>query len=110
MLPVIAFILQNAGCAVQYFDTTTQTEHLWGFGHFKMKTLAPTEQVQATVKGVEIIGASIKAGADDYHLMFGWNSTTQMNVLSEGASVRLEWPNSSLFSVRVGSKPPFSGQ
>jgi hypothetical protein len=99
--------LVSEGCAVQYYDKATQTEHLWGVGHFKMKAAPPNEGVQATVKGVEVLGASIKFGDDDTHLMVGWNKTSQLAVVSEGASVRLEWPNSDMFSVRVGSLPPF---
>lgn len=95
------------GCAVQYYDKATQTEHLWGIGHFKMQVKPPNEGVQAIVKGNEVLGVSVKVGADDYHMLFGWNRTAQMSVVSEGASVRLEWPTSDMFSVRVGSRPPF---
>lgn len=107
MLMVIIQILLNAGCAVQYFDITTQTEHLWGFGHLRMKAVPANEGVQAVVKGTEILGASVKLGAEDYQLMFGWDRTSQMKLVSEGTSLRLEWPDSDMFKVRVGTSPPF---
>ena len=92
---------------MQYYDIATQTEHLWGLGHFRMQVKSPNEGVKAIVKGSNVIGASVKMGADDYHMLFGWNSTSQISVVSEEASVRLEWPTSDMFSVRVGSRPPF---
>jgi|WetSurMetagenome_2_1015567.scaffolds.fasta_scaffold145823_2 hypothetical protein len=96
-----------AGCAVQYYNPVTQIDHLWGFGHLKMKVAPPSEGVQATVKGAAVLGVSVKIAADDTHLAVGWDKTSQMLVMSEGASVRLEWPKNDLFSVRVGSRPPF---
>jgi hypothetical protein len=105
LLLLMLFI--NSSCAVQYYDKTTQTEHLWGIGHFKMKVAPPIEGLQAVFKSNEVVGASVKVGADDSHLVLGWNNASQMYVVNESASVRLEWPNSDMFSVRVGSKPPF---
>ena len=78
------------GCAVQYYDPITQTDHLWGFGHFRMKVAPASEGVQAIVKSATVVGANVKVAADDTHLMVGWNKSTQMAVMSEGASVRLE--------------------
>ena len=92
---------------MQYYDPATQTEHLWGVGHFKMKVAPPNEGVQAIVKGATVVGASVKIAPDDKHVVIGLDKTSQMAVVSEGASVRLEWPTNDLFSVRVGSQPPF---
>ena len=30
-------IVFASGCAVHYYDKETGTEHLWGFGHLRMK-------------------------------------------------------------------------
>jgi hypothetical protein len=100
-------IVVYAGCAVQYYDPATQTEHLWGVGHFKMKVAPANEGVQATVKGATVVGASVKIAPDDSHVVVGLDKTSQMVVVGEGASVRFEWPTNDLFSVRVGSRPPF---
>jgi hypothetical protein len=100
-------ILVYGGCAVQYYDPATQTDHLWGLGHFKMKVAPANEGVQAVVKGATVLGASVKIAPDDKHVVLGWDNTSQMIVMSEGASVRLEWPTNDPFSVRVGSRPPF---
>jgi hypothetical protein len=100
-------IIMHWGCAVQYYDPATQTEHLWGVGHFKMKVAPVSEGIQAIVKGATVVGASVKIAPDDNHVVIGLDKTSQMAVVSEGASVRLEWPTNDLFSVRVGSRPPF---
>ena len=100
-------IVFYGGCALHYYDPVTQTDHLWGVGHFKMKVAPANEGVQAIVKGATVVGASVKIASDDTHVVVGWDTTSQIAVMSEGASVRLEWPTSDLFSVRVGSRPPF---
>lgn len=106
LLLLLLAIVVFEGCAVQYYDPATQTDHLWGVGHFKMKVAPANEGVQATVKGATVVGASVKIAPDDTHMVVGYDQTSQMAVASEGASVRLEWPTNDLFSVRVGSKPP----
>lgn len=76
------------GCAVQYYDPVTHTDHLWGFGHFRMKVAPASEGVQAIVKGATVVGASVKIAPDDTHLAVGWDKSTQMAVMSEGAGER----------------------
>ena len=39
-----------SGCAIHYFDAETGTEHLWGFGHLKMKVGELREGLQAVVR------------------------------------------------------------
>ena len=95
-----------AGCAVHYFDKKTGTEHLWGFGHMKMKIAPQNEGVQAVVKGTETLGFNLAAGQEDYHIGLGWDYRRQI-VVSSNASVRLEWPTGDFFNVRAGSIPPF---
>ena len=100
-------MMEQSGCALHYYDPATQTEHLRGLGHMRMKVAPAHEGVQAVVKGTTVVGASVKIAPDDNHLAVGFDKSTQMAVVSEGASVRLEWPASDPFSVRVGSRPPF---
>jgi len=96
-----------SGCAIQYYDSATQTEHLWGFGHMKMRVAPPVDGVQALYKGKEVIGASIGFGGVDDHFLLGWNSYKQLTIIGKSTSIRLEWPDSDLFNVRVGTCPPF---
>jgi hypothetical protein len=72
-----------------------------------MKVAPANEGVQAIVKGATVVGASVKIAPDDTHVAVGWDRSSQIAVISEGASVRLERPRNDLFSVRVGSRPPF---
>ncbi len=104
---IVLASVMTSGCAVQYYDKATQTEHLWGIGHMKMKVSPANEGVMAIVKSTEIVGASIMFGNDESHILLGWNNFTRLYITSESASVRLLWPSSDLFSVRVGSRPPF---
>ena len=94
------------GCAVHYFDPKSGTEHLWGFGHLKMKALPSNEGLQAIVKGTETLGLNLAAGPDDYHIGVGWNYYRRMDI-SSNAAVRIEWPTSDFFNIRIGTKPPF---
>lgn len=99
--------LVATGCALQYYDKKTGTEHLWGFGHLKMKAAPPNEGVQAVVKGTETFGFNLAAGQEDYHIGLGWDYRRRI-VISSNAAVRLEWPSSDFFRVRVGTVPPFA--
>lgn len=95
------------GCAVHYYDKKNGTEHLWGFGHLKMKAPRPDEGVQALVTGTETLGFAIGAGEEEYHIGVGWDYRRRI-VISSNATVRLEWPNGDFFNVRVGTVPPFA--
>ena len=103
--PIILGLL--TGCALHYYEPKSGTEHLWGFGHMKMKVLPSNEGVQATVKGVETLGFNLALGKEDYHLGVGWDYRRRMDIGSN-AAVRIEWPNSDFFNIRVGTKPPFA--
>ena len=95
-----------SGCALHYYDRASGTEHLWGFGHMKMKVVPSNEGVQAVVKGTEMLGINAAAGQEDFHIGLGWDYCRRI-VISSNAAVRLEWPNGDFFNVRVGTVPPF---
>lgn len=99
--------LALSGCAIHYYDPESGTEHLYGFGHMRMRVSEPVEGVRATVKSTEVLGASIGVSKDDRHIVAGWNRRTRLDAIDENTSVRFEWPTSDLFDVRVGSDPPF---
>ena len=98
--------LVAAGCAVHYFDSKTGTEHIWGFGHLKMKSAAANEGLKAIVRGTDTLGISVGRGDDKGYLTLGWSSRQTLDIVSEDTAVRLEWPSSDFFSVRVGSELP----
>lgn len=103
----IMVIMSQGGCAVHYYDEKTATEHLWGFGHMKMKLSVPQEGVKAAIKGTEIYGIGISKGKEDLFLMGGWSRQTEVEVIDENASVRIEWPTNNFYNIRVGTRPPF---
>lgn len=100
-------IMSNTGCAIHYYDEDTGTEHLWGFGHMKMKVSIPEEEIQATVHGVKICGLGFSKSPEDFSLITGFYNKTRMEIIAEDTSFRLEWPTNDLFYVRVGKSPPF---
>lgn len=106
-LILVAVPLVLTGCAVHYYDRKTGAEHLWGFGHLKMKIPPPSEGVQAVVRGHETLGLDIGGGEDDYRIALGWQRRRQI-VVSSNAAVRFEWPNGDFFNVRVGTLPPWA--
>lgn len=101
----ILLLLAVSGCAVRYYDRSNGTEHLWGFGHLKMKVSPSQEGLTAVVKGNETLGVDLGIGEDDYRLALGWQYRRQI-IVSSNASVRFEWPSADFFQVRVGSAPP----
>ncbi len=103
----IMIIIFQAGCAVHYYDEKTATEHLWGFGHMKMKLSAAEEGVKAAVSGTEILGLGVSKSRENLSLLGGWSRQTELEVVDENASVRIEWPTNDFYKIRVGTRPPF---
>jgi hypothetical protein len=99
-------LVAASGCGLHYYDAKTGTEHLWGFGHLRMRVQPPTNAVQAVVKGYSIVGAKVGGSADDLGLAVGYDSRRFIYVSPSNAAFRLEWPRASFFNVRVGSDPP----
>jgi hypothetical protein len=103
---MLLLLCQNTGCAVHYYDPETGTEHLWGFGHMRMRVPPPHEGVRAVVHGNQELGAGLNLGQLDYGVSVGWHNSRRLDVLEENASVFLEWPRHSFFHVRVGTNLP----
>ncbi len=98
--------LPLSGCAIHYFDPKTGTEHLWGFGHMKMKIGLPNEGLQAVVRGTDVLGISVGSTDRQSYLTAGWHHLQRLDVVTESTAVRFEWPNSDFACVRVGSEFP----
>ena len=104
---VVFFVLLNGGCAIHYFDSETGTEHIWGFGHMQMKVSPPNEGVRAIVRGTETVGVAVGVGEDESYALLGWQKLSNLYIVDSDTAVRLEWPSSDLFEVRVGTEFPF---
>ena len=99
-------LFAGSGCAIQYFDPETGTEHLWGFGHMRMKVGQADEGVRAVVTGTDTLGLSAGSVASERRITLGWERLSQVRVLDSDTSVRLEWPSADVFSIRLGSAFP----
>lgn len=109
-VPVLLLILISLwvipGCALHYFDEKTGTEHVWGIGYMKMKATKPNEGLQTVVHGTDVLGLSVGKADKQTYFTAGWHRLESIDILAESTSVRLEWPDSSFFNVRVGSEFP----
>lgn len=72
-----------------------------------MKFTESEDGLRAVVKGTEVLGACISFGQHESKFVTGWNRTNQLDVVDKDTSLRLEWPNSDIFNIRIGSTPPF---
>lgn len=94
------------GCAIQYFDPVTGTEHLWGIGHLRMKVSGASEGLKAVVTGTDTLGLAAGSAGSERYITFGWQRLSRLHVITDDTAVRLEWPTSDAFLVRVGSELP----
>ena len=106
LILTVAAMLSPTGCAIHYFDPETGTEHLWGFGHLKMKVATPSEGLRAIVRGTETIGIALGTLERQSYLHVGFQSRHRLDVVDEDTAVRFEWPTNDFFDVRVGSQFP----
>ncbi len=98
--------LAGSGCGFHYYDAKTGVEHVWGFGHLRMRVLPPTNNVQAVIKGYTIVGAKLGGSPDDYGLSLGYDNRRLIYVAPLDAQFSLEWPRASFFNVRLGTNLP----
>ena len=108
VLVLLALFMAAAhGCAFHHYDKTTDTEHIWGFGHMKMKVTPPFEGLQTIVRGTDVLGLSLGIGKQQNYITAGWHRTQRLDVVADSTAIRYEWPDSDFAKVRVGSKFPF---
>lgn len=112
-LSVVAVPLLLSGCAIKHYDASTGTEHLWGFGHFRMKA-SPQSPERPVVVGTHMIGLNVRAGRDDYGIGLGFDSHSRVAMPTNG-TLLMEWPTNvsllpremrDLFTVRIGTNLP----
>jgi hypothetical protein len=113
------------GCAVHYYDKSTGTEHLWGFGHMKMRAVPQwndqhpfSNSVMAFATGAHTLGLGLGCGDDYGGLLLGWDCRSRMIIRTEDSHFYLLWPTNTcwlpwdlkerFFTVRVGPELPFT--
>lgn len=99
-------ILLCSGCAVHYYDQKSQTDHVFGLGHMRLRVPNDAEGTKAVVKGSTVVGMKIGAGLENYSIGAGYDSGYRIIIHSNDVSLRFEWPTSDGFNVRLGTKPP----
>lgn len=108
----LLLVLLN-GCAFNYYDAETGTEHLWGFGHLRMKA-PPRHSDRAFVTGSQMLGVNLRAGRDNYGIGVGYDSHSRVTMPADG-TLCLEWPTNTgllpramrdLFTARIGTNLP----
>jgi hypothetical protein len=106
-------LLLFPGCGVHHYDAETGIEHLWGFGHLRMK--APAMADGPVVAGTDMIGLNVSAGSEQYGVGIGLDSRSRVTVPSDGKMLSLEWPTNvsrfpramrDLFIARIGEDVP----
>lgn len=118
----LVLLMALSGCAVHYYSKATGTEHLWGFGHLKMRSIPEsgeqprsTNSVAAFVTGTSILGLSLGAGEEFAGIAAGWDSRSRIVIKQRNSSFCLLWPTNStplpfgirnVFSVRIGTNLP----
>ncbi len=104
-LGVLALTL--SGCAINYYDPATGTQHVWGVGHLKARAQAPDDGMQALAVSVECTGISVGTSQSQGFAVIGWHRMEAVQAVDENATVRLERPTGvGLFNVRVGKSFP----
>ena len=105
--------LSLTGCAIHYYDKDSQAEHLWGFGHIKMKAAPSADDVvRALITSSQTIGIDVLVGEEVSGIGLGYAKRERIRVL-EDSSVALIWPENrflwrpDFFDVRVGASPPW---
>lgn len=110
---VVACAGLSTGCAIKYYDARSGTEHLWGFGHFRMKAY-PESTNAPLVVGTHMLGLNLRAGRDDYGIGVGYDARSRITMPTSG-TLCMEWPTNvsllpremrDLFTVRVGTNLP----
>ncbi|NOT54002.1 MAG: hypothetical protein HOP18_05295 [Deltaproteobacteria bacterium] len=71
-----------------------------------MKATLPHEGHRAVVRRTDVFGIAAGVGDEDGYLALGWDGVQRVNILDANTAVNLQWSNSDLLSVRVGSPAP----
>lgn len=106
-LALITLTMQMIGCAINYYDRETSTEHLWGFGHLQLKVIDPQCGTKAVVRGCETYGVAAGNLKNQSYLSIGVQRREWVDFLVEDAVVCMERPlDGGLFTLRLNNTWP----
>jgi hypothetical protein len=107
LLAGLGSLLLLSGCGIHYLDPKTGVDHLWGFGHLRMRVPTPTNGVEAVIKGYTILGVKLGGTQEDYGLSLGYDDRRMIMVNPTNAAFGIEWPRAGWFNIRIGTNIPF---
>lgn len=102
----LIFMCLSSGCAIHHYDAKTGTEHVWGFGHVAMRSVAANEGLQGVVSSTEFLGLVFSSSPQESFFSAGYSKQQRLHIIDADAAFRLEWPTADLLNVRIGSEFP----
>ena len=103
---VVLLGLSSHGCAIQYFDPRSGTEHLFGIGHMAMRVQPSQDGIKAVADRTDDLGFSVGTTPEGFQLGVGWNARQRVQMIDPDAQVCMAWPVGSFLDVRVGTSFP----
>lgn len=105
----IASILFS-GCAFYYHDSTTATDHVWGFGHLAIKAIPPNEGKQALLQRATLTGIAIGLDNGSFGFSAGWDRREHMHIYQEDVAITIRrHPADDFWLIKLGTYPPNFG-
>lgn len=103
-LCLIASIWNCSSCALQTFDASTGTVHLWGVGHLSVKTTPAVDEskLQAVIVGSDMIGVGVDASPFSSGLGLGYQGKRVSYVVKENTAMRIIRPHERNLSLGGG--------
>ena len=96
------------GCAIQYYDSATQTQHIYGIGHIAYRVAKPDGAPEAIIVGTDIFGLGMGTTASSGGVTLGYSSERRIEIVKRDASLTLGFPDSNIWNVEVGPQAPAS--
>lgn len=100
-------VVGPVGCAVQWFDEETGTEHIWGFGHLAVRVTDPDPSgVRGVVRESSMVGLGVGVHESGGYAAVGYHSDRRM-LIQNNTNLWIGWVGNTLFRTRVGAVPPW---
>lgn len=92
------------GCSVTYYDESSETIHVIGFSHMKMR-VPEANDGQSVYHQVNSYGISAGTLREGGHFSLGYSENTVLDI-ADDQILCFEWPTSSLIDVKVNHSQP----
>lgn len=94
-LCLAASVWTCTSCAVQTFDESTGTAHLWGIGHLSLTTTSAVDdsRLQAVTVGSDVVGVGVDTAPFSSGLGLGYQGKRVSYVVKENTAMRITRPH-----------------